>query len=55
VIAVFFLILGFLLMFVQWRAFPAFFKRRPEVVPAGFLEGEAAAPGPTGASEEELP
>jgi len=38
VIAVFFLILGFLLMFVQWRAFPAFFKRRPEVVPAGFLD-----------------
>jgi amino acid transporter len=49
VIAVFFLILGFLLMFVQWRRFPAFFKRKPEVVPAGFLEGEAPAPGPTGA------
>jgi amino acid transporter len=41
VIAVFFLILGVLLMFVQWRKFPEFFKRKPEVVPAGFLEGEA--------------
>ncbi|HEV7482550.1 MAG TPA: APC family permease [Solirubrobacterales bacterium] len=54
VIAVFFLILGFLLMFVQWRAFPAFFRRKPEVVPAGFLEGEVAAPGPTGAGEGEV-
>jgi amino acid transporter len=50
-IAVFFLILGFVLMFVQWRAFPAFFRRKPEVVPAGFLEGEAPAPGPTGVAE----
>jgi amino acid transporter len=41
VIAGFFLILGFVLMFIQWRKFPAFFRRRPEVVPAGFLEGEA--------------
>jgi amino acid transporter len=48
VIAVFFLILGILLMVVQWRKVPAFFKRRPEVVPAGFLEGEAPPPGPTG-------
>lgn len=40
VIAVFFLILGVLLMAVQWRKVPAFFQRRPEVVPAGFLEGE---------------
>jgi amino acid transporter len=55
VIAIFFLILGFLLMFVQWRKFPAFFRRKPEVVPAGFLEGEAPAPGPTGAGSEELP
>jgi amino acid transporter len=55
VIAIFFLILGFVLMFLQWRKFPAFFKRRPEVVPAGFLEGEAAAPGPTGAGPEEVP
>ena len=30
-------------MVVQWRKVPAFFRRRPEVVPAGFLEGEAAA------------
>ena len=51
VIAVFFLILGVLLMFVQWRTVPAFFKRKPEVVPAGFLEGEAPAPGPTGVGE----
>jgi amino acid transporter len=41
VIAAFFLILGVLLMFVQWRKVPAFFKRKPEVAPAGFLEGEA--------------
>ena len=40
-IAAFFLVLGVILMFVQWRAVPAFFKRRPEVAPAGFLEGEA--------------
>jgi amino acid transporter len=55
VIAIFFLILGFLLMFVQWRKFPAFFKRKPEVVPAGFLEGKAPPPGPTGAAPEDLP
>ncbi|HEY2333868.1 MAG TPA: APC family permease [Solirubrobacterales bacterium] len=48
VIAVFFLILGVFLMMIQWRKVPAFFRRRPEVVPAGFLEGEAAPPGPTG-------
>ena len=42
-IAVFFLVLGVLLMFVQWRKVPAFFKRKPEVAPAGFLEGEADA------------
>jgi hypothetical protein len=28
-------------MVVQWRAMPEFFRKRPEVVPAGFLEGEA--------------
>jgi amino acid transporter len=41
VIAAFFLVLGVLLMFVQWRKVPEFFKRKPEVAPAGFLEGEA--------------
>jgi len=41
-IAAFFLVLGVLLMFVQWRAVPSFFRRKPEVAPAGFLEGEAA-------------
>jgi len=41
VIAAFFLILGLVLMAIQWRKMPAFFHRRPEVVPAGFLEGEA--------------
>lgn len=51
VIAVFFLILGVFLMFIQWRALPGFFRRKPEVVPAGFLEGEAPAPGPTGVAE----
>jgi amino acid transporter len=48
VIAVFFLLLGIFLMVIQWRKVPAFFRRRPEVVPAGFLEGEAPPPGPTG-------
>lgn len=50
-IAVFFLLLGIVLMFVQWKKFPAFFRRKPEVVPAGFLEGEAPAPGPTGVAD----
>jgi len=50
-IAAFFTLLGVVLMFWQLRAMPAFFRRRPEVVPAGFLEGEAAAPGPTGVAE----
>jgi amino acid transporter len=44
VIAVFFFLLGLVLMYVQWRKAPAFFRRRPEVVPAGFLEGEAELP-----------
>jgi len=53
VIALFFLILGFVLMFIQWRKFPAFFRRRPEVVPAGFLEGEAElAPEPISGGSE---
>ncbi len=39
-IAVFFFVLGILLMVVQWRKVPAFFRRKPEVAPAGFLEGE---------------
>ncbi len=47
-IAVFFLLLGIVLMAVQWRKFPEFFRRKPEVVPAGFLEGEAPPPKPTG-------
>ncbi|HEV7399314.1 MAG TPA: APC family permease [Solirubrobacterales bacterium] len=48
VIAVFFLFLGIFLMVIQWRKVPSFFRRRPEVVPAGFLEGEVEPPGPTG-------
>jgi amino acid transporter len=51
VIAVFFMVLGVVLMVIQWKKVPAFFKRKPEVVPAGFLEGEAAPPGPTGVAE----
>jgi amino acid transporter len=39
-IAVFFMILGVILMVIQWRKVPEFFNRRVEVVPAGFLEGE---------------
>lgn len=54
VIATFFLILGLLLMFIQWRKLPEFFRRKPEVVPAGFLEGEAElAPEPIARSGEE--
>jgi amino acid transporter len=41
VIAVFFLLLGVFLMVIQWRKVPGFFRRRAEVAPAGFLEGEA--------------
>jgi amino acid transporter len=54
VIALFFLILGVLLMVVQWHKVPAFFKRRPEVVPAGFLEGEAE-PEPEPPPVEKVP
>jgi amino acid transporter len=54
VIAVFFLLLGILLMVIQWRKVPSFFKRRPEVVPAGFLEGEVPPPQPTGVAEGEV-
>ena len=43
-IAAFFLVLGVILMFVQWRAVPSFFRRKPEVAPAGFLEGEVELP-----------
>jgi amino acid transporter len=50
-IATFFLALGVVLMFVQWSKFPEFFRRKPEVVPAGFLEGEAPPPGPTGVGD----
>jgi amino acid transporter len=45
VIAIFFLVLGFVLMGVQWAAVRDFFRRRPEVAPDGFLE---AAPAPAG-------
>jgi hypothetical protein len=55
-IAIFFLLLGVLLMFVQWRALPGFFRRRPRVAPAGFLEGEAemepATAGPDGGARD---
>jgi amino acid transporter len=50
-IAAFFLVLGIVLMFVQWSRFPEFFRRKPEVVPAGFLEGEAPQPEPTGVAD----
>jgi amino acid transporter len=42
VIALFFFFLGIFLMAIQWRALPGFFRRRPEIAPEGFLEGEAA-------------
>jgi amino acid transporter len=44
VIAIVLMVLGFVLMAVQWKKVPDFFRRKPEVVPAGFLEGEAPAP-----------
>jgi len=54
VIAVFFLLLGVFFMVIQWRKVPAFFRRRPEVVPAGFLEGEVElAPVPIAESGKE--
>jgi amino acid transporter len=43
-IAIFFLVLGLVLMFIQWSALPEFFRRRRESAPEGFLEGEAEAP-----------
>jgi amino acid transporter len=43
VIALFFLVLGVLLMVVQWRALPEFFRRRAEVAPPGFLEEDKEA------------
>jgi hypothetical protein len=51
VIAVFFTLLGIVLMLVQWKKVPTFFQRKPEVVPEGFLEGEAPPPGPTGVAD----
>jgi amino acid transporter len=51
VIAVAFLLMGIFFMVIQWRKVPTFFRRKPTVVPAGFLEGEAPAPGPTGVAE----
>jgi len=44
VIAIIFMALGVVLMFIQWRAIPDFFRKKPEVAPEGFLEGEADAP-----------
>ena len=51
VIAVVFLLLGIVLMLWQWRASPEYFRRRPEVVPAGFLEDEPTAPAVAGGAE----
>lgn len=51
-IAVFFLVLGVVLMFIQWRALPGFFSRKPEVAPDGFLEGEAEMPAPVSGGSE---
>jgi amino acid transporter len=52
-IAAFFFVLGIVLMVIQWRKFPAFFRRRPEVAPPGFLEGEAEiAPAPISGGSE---
>jgi len=40
VIGLGFLALGAVLMLVQWRARPEFFRRRPETAPEGAIEGE---------------
>ena len=53
VIAIVFSVLGIVLMLWQWRVAPAFFKLKPQVVPAGFLEGEAAPPAPVADEAEE--
>jgi amino acid transporter len=45
VIAIIFMVLGVVLMFIQWRAIPDFFRKKPEVAPSGFLEGEAPIDG----------
>ena len=44
VIALFFLLLGIVLMAIQWRKLPGFFRRRPEAAPPGFLEEEVEPP-----------
>ena len=44
VIALFFLLLGVVLMAIQWRKLPGFFRRRPETAPPGFLEEEVEPP-----------
>jgi amino acid transporter len=55
VIALFFAILGIVLMCVQWRKAPAFFRIKPSVVPAGFLESAAVeAPPPVADEAEEI-
>ena len=55
-IALFFLALGVVLMVVQWRAVPEFFRGALQVAPAGFLEGDATETvAPTGAAEDDVP
>jgi hypothetical protein len=53
VIALFFFLLGVVLMVLQWRALPGFFRHRPEVAPPGFLEdAEAPPPAPISGGAE---
>jgi hypothetical protein len=42
VISVAFLLLGLVLMLLQWWANPAYFRRKPETAPPGFLEAAPA-------------
>jgi amino acid transporter len=51
-IAIFFLLLGIVLMVVQWQKMPVFFRRRPEVAPPGFLETPAEAAPPVAGGAE---
>jgi amino acid transporter len=45
VIAIFFLVLGGILMALQWRAMPEFFRRKPETVPPEVLARAPATGG----------
>ncbi len=51
VIGIGFLALGAVLMLLQWRVTPTFFRRRPEVAPAYVAEGRGPVADPTRVEE----